>query len=109
MKKSSFSQAFKYALRGFGFALKEPNFKRHLVVAILVIFLGLYLDLSLTDWAIIFLCIGMVICMEVINTAIERAVDLFSPEIHPLAGKAKDLSAAAVLTVSITAAVVAAL
>ena len=53
--------------------------------------------MSASEKAIIFLTIGSVISLEIINTAIEAVVDLCSPDYHPLAKKAKDLSAGAVL------------
>ena len=52
------------------------------------------------------LCIGLVIAAELVNSAIERVVDLASPEQHPLAGQAKDLAAGAVLVCAMAAVIV---
>ena len=51
---------------------------------------------DLISWAIVLLCCGVVIAAELLNTAVETVVDLVSPEYHPLAGRAKDISAGAV-------------
>jgi diacylglycerol kinase len=52
------------------------------------------------------LCIGLVFGAEMMNTAIENVVDLASPELHPLAGKAKDIAAGAVLICTIVSVVI---
>ena len=52
------------------------------------------------------LCIELLISMEAINTALEYLTDLVSPEYHPLAGKVKDVAAAAVLVAALGAATV---
>jgi len=75
----------------------ERNFKIHLVCSVLVIALGLWLGLSTTDWVWIAGCIALVLSLELLNTAIEAVVDLASPGYHPLAKKAKDAAAGAVL------------
>lgn len=59
--------------------------------------LGIWTRLSPGDWLWVGLAIALVIVTELINTAIEAVVDLASPEIHPLARRAKDIAAAAVL------------
>ena len=78
----------------------------HLVAAVLVIGLCVYLQLERTECAILFLTIGTVIAAEVVNTAIEAVVDLASPEHAELARIAKDSAAGGVLVVSITAVVI---
>ena len=103
----SFRKSFFFAMQGFRTAvLTERNIKVMLVAAAVVIALGFTLNLDLLSWAIIIICCGLVITAELINTAIETIVDLVSPEFHPLAGRAKDISAAAVWILSITAAIV---
>lgn len=105
---------FKKQLRSFGYAWKgltscvgkEQNLSFHFLAAILVIVSGYLLDISRTEWIIIVLCIGMVIAAELFNSAIEKLVDLVSPEWHPIAGKVKDIAAGAVLVCAITAAII---
>lgn len=63
-------------------------------------------ELSPLRWAILMIVIGGVIALEMVNTAIERIVDLVSSDYHPLAGIAKDVAASAVLIFSMIAVVV---
>ena len=77
-----------------------------LAVGALAVIVGAILQLDLLSWAIILLCCGVVIMAELFNTAIETVVDLVSPEFHPLAGRAKDIAAAAVWVLSTVVAVV---
>lgn len=99
--------SFRYAFRGIGTVIKsEINMQIHLVVALLVIVAGLVLNISVIEWLLCLICFALVLGAEMLNTAIEKAVDLASPDYHELAGKAKDIAAGAVLIVSILVAVV---
>ena len=75
----------------------QPNARLHLLVTAMVVLLGVWLQLPLRDWALIALTITLVLAAEFFNTALEALVDLTSPQPHPLAKIAKDVSAAAVL------------
>ena len=105
---------FKKQLRSFGYAWKgirccvgkEQNLSFHLIVTVLTIIAGFLLDNTRTDWMIVILCIGVVIAAELFNTAIEKLVDLVSPERHPIAGQVKDIAAGAVLVCAATAAII---
>ena len=98
--------SFAYAIRGIRLAVgSEVNIKIHLTVALLVIICGFVFNISTIEWMIVFLCFGLVLGMEVMNTAIETVVDLASPKRHKLAGRAKDLAAGAVLITAIFAAI----
>jgi undecaprenol kinase len=79
----------------------------HAVAALAVVLLGALLRVSATSWALLALAIGLVLSAELLNTALEAAVDLVSPEDHPLAKQAKDVAAAAVLVASLAALAVA--
>lgn len=99
--------AFADAWRGIGFLLRDEAHARfHLLATILVICLGWWVELTKGEWLALILVIGMVWVAESLNSAIEACVDLACPEQHPLAGKAKDLAAGAVLLASICACVV---
>ena len=103
----SFRRSFHFAVQGFRIALAtERNIKVMLGGAAFAILMGLVLRIDLISWAVILVCCGLVIATELINTAIETIVDLVSPEFHPLAGRAKDVAAAASWTVCLTAALV---
>jgi len=85
---------------------EEKNAKIHALSTIGVILVGNYLNFSAIDWLWITLAIAGVWTAELFNSALERLVDLASPEQHPLAKKAKDFAAGAVLVMSIWAVIV---
>lgn len=101
-------------LRSVGFALQglrafwatQPNARIHAVATVGVVVAGWYCQISRSDWLALVLAIALVWVAEALNTGIEWAVDLASPEHHPLAGKAKDVAAAGVLLASLAALVV---
>lgn len=99
--------SFRYAFEGLVAALKEePNLKFHILAALIVLLLSVFLQISLRDWIIIIILIGLVIAVELTNTAIEALVNGLTENQHPVAKIAKDISAGAVLVVAITAAIV---
>ncbi|AYV74552.1 MULTISPECIES: diacylglycerol kinase family protein [Niallia] len=107
IRKNSQLSSFRLAILGILTAIKqERNVKIHLVITILVIILGLLNDLSKQEWMFIAFCIGLVISLELINTAIERVVDLVTSEYHPLAKEAKDIAAGAVFIAAILSIVI---
>jgi diacylglycerol kinase len=96
--------SFRHAFHGWGYVLRtQRNAWIHSLVATLVILMGLWLDITPQDWAILVLTIAMVFTAEFINTAIEAVVDLASPTHHPLAKVGKDVGAAAVLIAALAA------
>lgn len=99
--------SFRYALDGIIAALRqEPNLKFHFLAGLLAILLSFILKISRIDWIIIIILIGLVIAVELTNTAIEAVVDGFVDREHPGAKLAKDISAGAVLISTIIAAIV---
>lgn len=96
-------------MRGIKVFLQEPNALIHVVLAAVAVALGVYFQISTMEWVAVVLAISMVLGAEAMNTGIEKAVDLASPDWHATAGQAKDVAAAAVLICSIGAAVVGAL
>lgn len=100
--------SFRYAWKGLADMLRtQPNARIHLLAAALATGAGFYFHLSPLEWTAVVGCMGLVIALEAVNTAIEYLTDLVSPEFHPLAGKAKDAAAAAVLVAAIGAVVIA--
>lgn len=90
--------SFRYAFQGLADLFRsQPNARIHVVIAAAVVAAGFYTGLSRMEWLVVILCIAFVLAMEAFNTALEYWTDLASPEYHPLAGKAKDAAAAAVL------------
>ncbi len=99
--------SFKYAFEGIWTALKDqPNLIFHLLSATVVILFGWFFQISKLEWIILTLTIGIVIAIELTNTAIEEVVNSFTDEIHPSAKKAKDVAAGAVLVASIMAIII---
>jgi diacylglycerol kinase len=100
-------QSFKYAFNGFIHLFKnENNFKIHILAALLTILIGVWVRFSYIEWIVIIFCIGLVLTMEGLNSAIEKTIDLISPKFNTKAGIAKDISAAAVLIATLMAVVV---
>ena len=94
--------SFRFAFSGIIYVFRtQKNAWVHFVATLLVVVLGIWLRISSTSWAILFITISAVWSAECINTAVEAAVDLISPQKHPLAKIAKDASAAGVLFVAI--------
>ncbi|MBJ6117642.1 diacylglycerol kinase family protein [Pontibacter sp. BT310] len=99
--------SFKFALQGLNSAVRsEPHMRLHVLSAIGVIVAGFLFDVTKTEWCLLAGSIGLVITAEIFNTSIETLTNLVSPQHNPLAGKTKDLAAAAVLVTAITAAIV---
>lgn len=103
----SFIRSFGYALEGFASAVKtERNIKVMLALGVVAVAVGFLLRLDWISWCLIAVCCGLVIFAELCNTAMEAIVDLATQELHPLAKRAKDIAAASVYVLSITAAVI---
>lgn len=109
MSRHSLPASFGFAFRGLALVFKERNFRLHLVSAALVLVFGFWFGVSASEWLVLLLCTGLVMSLEVMNTAIEKLTDLASPAFHPLAGAAKDIAAASVLVFSVFSAVIAAM
>jgi undecaprenol kinase len=97
-------KSFSYALTGIKTAIwTERNMRIHLCASIVVIGCSLFFSISKLEWLFVIAAIGGILSLELINTAIERVVDLVTEEYHPLAKQAKDIAAGAVFIYAITA------
>ena len=101
-----FIRSFGYAFCGIVTACKEQNFKLHIISAVIVLVAGYFTGLSRIEWFIVLILIALIFSLEIMNTAVERVVDLASPNIHPLAKQAKDLAAGAVFVFAIFSAII---
>jgi diacylglycerol kinase len=91
-------RSFGYAFEGVAYILRtQRNARIELVVAIAAALLGAWLGISSVEWAVLVLTIALVVALEWMNTALELAVSLASPDVHPSAKAAKDVAAACVL------------
>ena len=107
MPKINRIQSFRYAFYGLWYTLRtQRNAQIHVGIGSIIIALGLFLQINLIEWAIIVLTSGFVIATEMLNTAIEGAMDFASTDYHPQIKIVKDVAAGAVLVSAITAVVV---
>jgi len=107
MKK--FLMGFFYAGRGVVETLKERNMKVHVLIALVVVALSIYFKISAGEWIAVVLSISIVFGAEAFNTAIETISNVERDSLgapYKVSGKARDIGAAAVLFVSIGAALV---
>ncbi len=100
--KRTFKGSVKNCLDGISYVTKnEKNFKREIALGIIALILSYILKIDKIEFIIILTMICLVLTAEIINTAIERTVDLVTKEYHELARIAKDVSAGSVLVTSI--------
>lgn len=105
MKCASLAESFGHAIAGLWCALHtQRNARIHIGATIVVLSSGFFLAISPVELAILVLTVGMVLVAEMMNTALEAAVDLAAPQMNPLAKVAKDVAAGAVLLASVVAA-----
>lgn len=99
------SHPFRCALKGVEDAIStQRHLRAHIVVAGFVALFGLLLELPHVDLVLLLMAIALVIITELLNTAVELTVDLVSPAFHPIARRAKDIAAGAVLIAALVAA-----
>ena len=105
--ESSLLRSFRWAFAGLWYTLRtQRNARVHLLAAMAVTAMGLWLRLDAIQWAMLALTIALVFFAEMINTVAEAVVDLITPDYHPLARVAKDVCAGAVLVTAMAAVVV---
>ena len=104
-RRHSVSAAFGYAFEGLAAAWRgERNLRIHAVLAAVALIAAALLRLPVWAWSLVVLAIALVLVTELLNSALEAVVDLVSPHDHPLAKRAKDVGAAAVLVAACGAA-----
>ncbi|WMM23497.1 diacylglycerol kinase [Tissierella sp. MB52-C2] len=107
MKRKSIIDSFNFAVSGIIIALKtEKNMKIHYAIAIGVIILSLFFDFSRVEFLLLLFSITLVVVAEMVNTALERVIDLITQDYHPLARLVKDVAAGAVLIAAINSIIV---
>ena len=103
-------KSFRAAASGFGQALRtEQNMRLHLIMAILVVLVGIWLEITGNEWMILAACIVAVMVVELLNTAIEYLSDVVRDEVglkYETTKYPRDMAAAAVLLVSMAAAAI---
>jgi diacylglycerol kinase len=98
----SFLKSFTYAFQGIAHAIRtQRNLRVELAIALGVIIAGLAFRITAVEWALVIVCIGLVVGVELINTVAEIAIDLLIQRYHPMAKIAKDAGAGAVLVAAL--------
>jgi diacylglycerol kinase len=112
MKSNKFSAksrfgSFRFAFSGFNSLFKnEINSRIHVLAAIVAIVLGIVLKITILEWSMLAIIIGIVFITELLNSSLESIADRVEPEWNELIRRAKDYSAAAVLIAAIVALIV---
>ena len=102
-----FRKSFLHAARGLKYVLiHEKNFQNELAISFLVVIAMVYFDIRRSEIVALFLVIAGVLVMELMNTVVERMVDILKPRIHPYAKLIKDLMAAGVLLASLLSVII---
>lgn len=100
-------ESFKYARQGIKDAIKsEPNLSVHLFVAIIVLIFAYFFNFNTIEFVALTITIFSVIILELINTIVEKLVDMYSTKISEEARQIKDISAAVVLLSAISALII---
>ena len=104
-KNKTIGDSFKHAYEGIVYAAtKERNMHIHLFIATIVVIAGALFSISYIEWLVCLVLIGLVLSLEMLNTAIEAVVDMITTKEDPKAKVAKDAAAGAVLITSVIAA-----
>ncbi|MCK5510485.1 diacylglycerol kinase family protein [Candidatus Parcubacteria bacterium] len=88
---------------------EEQNLKIQAIAACLIIFFAIYFNITKTEWMFLVFVIGLVILMEIANSAIERVTDVLKPRIHDYVKEIKDITAAGVMVASFIALIIGAI
>ncbi|MBT2702158.1 diacylglycerol kinase family protein [Chryseobacterium sp. ISL-80] len=105
-RKHPLTSSFKFGFEGIAAAARERNVQIHFVISVIVVLSGFIFEMNKYEWIAIILCIGGMVSLEMMNTAIERTVDMYTEEFHPLAKQAKDIAAGAVLIFAIVSVII---
>lgn len=109
-KKRTFIDSVKNCLDGINYTIThENNFKREMILGIIAVILSAVLKISILEWVIVLLLINFVLVCELINTALEKAVDLYTKEFNQTAKIVKDVAGATVLVMCIFSAIIGAI
>ncbi len=100
------SQSFKNAFQGLKAVTKEHSFYLMLLITLLILLLAFFLKISFSEWLVLTLLIGLVLSLEIFNTALEKLLDFLQPNHSEKVKIIKDLVAAAVLIISLVSVVI---
>ena len=102
-----FLRSFRFAFQGaVQFFSKQRNAKIQSVIGIIAISLGFIVSITPYQWLLVLFCIGLVISLEMINSAIEIFCDMVTTDFHPGIKIIKDVAAGAVLVAAIASLII---
>lgn len=106
-KKRTWLDSVGNCLDGIKYTIKnENNFLREIIIGIIVIIFSFIFKLNIYEWTMVVLLIGLVLTFELINTALEKTVDLYTKEYNEIGKVIKDAAGGAVLIISIISAII---
>lgn len=109
-KKRTFIDSVKNCLDGINYVLaNEKNFVREIILGIIAVLFSYFFNISRIEWIIVILLINFVLIMELLNTALERVVDLYTTKYNAIAKIVKDVASASVFLMSLFSAIIGAL
>jgi diacylglycerol kinase len=104
--KQKIGKSFVNAFSGLGYFFRhERNGRVQSLIGLCALLLSAWFQISNTQWLVVLICIGSVLSLEMLNSALERLCDLVQPDFHPQIRRIKDLAAGAVLWASLISAV----
>ena len=107
VEKRTFLDSVKNCLDGINYVLaNEKNFVREIILGICAILMSYFLHISRIEWIIVILLINFVLIMELLNTALEKVVDLYTTKYNEIAKVVKDVASASVFLMSLFSAVI---
>ena len=107
VEKRTFIDSVKNCLDGINYVLaNEKNFVREILLGIMAILMSYFLEISRIEWIIVILLINFVLIMELLNTALEKVVDLYTTKYNAIAKVVKDVASASVFLMSLFSAVI---
>lgn len=97
-KNNKFKISLNCAMRGLQYVIKnERNFRIELIIAIFIVFLSMIFNIKIWEFIVVIFLITWVLVTELMNTVVERVVDILEPRVHPFARLIKDITAGIVL------------
>ena len=103
-------KSFKYAFKGLRKIFKEEqNLKIQSIIAIIAVVLAIYFNITRIEWMFLVFVIGLVVLMEIANSAVERMTDILKPRIHDYVKEIKDIAAAGVMVSALIALIIGAI
>ena len=107
VKLTRLIKSFKYSLKGLGKVFwEEQNFRIHTIATLAVLLLALYFKITIIEFIILVLLIGLVLILEIVNSIFERLLDLIKPRIHGYVEDIKDMAASIVFIGACTAMII---